>query len=448
MHFTINGQPCEVAQGTTILEAAKAAGIVIPTLCFLKDCNRVAACRMCVVEVEGLPALQAACSTLVKEGMRIQTDSLTVKQSRRNTLDLLGRHHRMDCEYCARYSDCELHALIRENGLDDRVYARQGIQPQEDKTAPYLIRDYSKCIQCRRCAAACEKQTVRAIGVYRRGQDITVGPCQPLPASGCVACGQCIAACPTGALRERDETDPVWQALADHKKRVVAVIAQDAAARVGELFQDFSPVGEKQKLVTILKEIGFDAVYRLEDLKKNVPLKEKNRVISAECPAVLQYIRKKQPDLIPYVESEQDTLQHCAEAARSQAAQRFGTAEEQVFVVAITPCLSEKLMQKNAGSNIGPDVALTTREIGALITRACVSRFTRQTVWKNTVSSAYDDAGAKKENMLGESMTVTGLSEVKEMLSHWNHDTIPAKRLRLFACPGGCLYGGGQPRHR
>lgn len=447
IHLTIDGKACSAAAGSTILDTARNNGISIPTLCFLKDCNQIAACRVCVVEVRGATSLAAACTTPIQEGMEILTNSPLVIQSRRQTLDLLCRNHRMDCEYCSRYSDCEFHALIREYGLDDRKYARRHNPAAEDRSADYLIRDHSKCIKCRRCLATCEQQTIRAIGVYHRGINTTVGPCLPLKELGCVACGQCIVACPTGALRETDDTDFVWKALSDRTQHAVAIVASDATARIGELFFEKQSKDNGGKTVALLRKLGFRRIYRYEDLQSlHTSAVESKLAISVECPAAVQYCRDQFPALIPNLTGNQTLMQECAEICREKAAQSLHVDPNHVFVVAITPCLAEKTRTKNYGQLEGANIALTTREVGMLFSRACVSRFTRQQVWNSIQPETFDSQATAGTLNPNNCTTATGLSAVKKILLAASSGQLCPTYLRIFACPGGCFHGGGQPR--
>lgn len=447
IHLTIDGIACKAVAGSTILDTARDNGISIPTLCFLKNCNQIAACRMCVVEVRGTPSLAVACTTPIQEGMEILTNSPLVIQSRQHTLDLLCRDHRMECEYCPRYSDCEFHALIREYGLDDRTYARRNIPANEDRSAAYLIRDQSKCIKCRRCLATCEQQTIRAIGVYHRGAHTTVGPCLQLNALGCVACGQCIAACPTGALRETDETDLVWKALANKSQHAVAIVASDVSSRIGELFFEKQKKDNSGKTAALLRRIGFEKIYRYEDLQHLHAEFSSKVEISVECPAAVKYCKEQFPTLAENLVGNETLMQECAENCRKMAAEALNVDPSHIFVVAVTPCLAEKTYSKHHGQSRGADIALTTREVGTLFSRACVSRFTRQQVWNSIQPEAFDSHSTVTplpENCT----TVTGLAAVKKVLTDVSNGKLSPTYLRIFACPGGCYHGGGQPREK
>lgn len=207
IHCSINGQDVSCEPGTTVLEAARAAGIDIPSLCYFKELNQIGACRICVVEIEGMPRLMAACTTQVKSGMVIHTESEAVIASRKRSLDLICKRHRMDCEYCPNYSFCELHAVIRRLGIDDRPYSQTYRERRADESSSCIVRDNSKCVRCRRCVATCKKQGVEAISALYRAETTTVGALLPMAETNCISCGQCVRNCPTGALFVKDDTD-------------------------------------------------------------------------------------------------------------------------------------------------------------------------------------------------------------------------------------------------
>ena len=244
VNLKINGIPVTVPAGSTILEAAKAAHVDIPTLCYLKDVNCIGACRICVVEATGARGLVAACVYPVAEGMEVQTNTPKVRESRKTTLELLLSNHDKKCLSCVRSTDCELQRLAHAYGADeDRFQAEEMNKPIDDSSA-YIVRDNNKCINCMRCVAACKNmQSISVIGPIQRGFNTHVGCAfdAPLGESPCVGCGQCIVACPVGALTEKDNTQKVWDAIADPEKEVVFFTAPSIRATLGEAFGN--PVG-------------------------------------------------------------------------------------------------------------------------------------------------------------------------------------------------------------
>ena len=239
VNIKINGASYSVPEGSTILEAARFAGIDIPTLCYLREINEIGACRMCVVEVKGARSLVAACVYPVNEGLEVTTNSKRVLDSRKTTLELLISIHNKRCLSCDRNTSCELQALCNDLGVEDEAAFTGRVNEYEvDDSAAHLVRDNSKCILCRRCVAACKNQFVSVIGTNARGFDTSIGCAfeKPLDDVACVSCGQCIVACPTGALREKDETDKVFAALSDPGKHVVVHTAPSVRVTLGECF--------------------------------------------------------------------------------------------------------------------------------------------------------------------------------------------------------------------
>ena len=241
INLKIDGMEVSVPAGTTILEAARQVGIDIPTLCFMKELNEIGACRICVVEVnEGRGfRIVASCVYPVTEGMEVKTNSLEVQKSRKMTLELMLSTHERKCLSCVRSGNCEFQALCNDYGVTDKAKF-DGMKPEYtlDCSAPHMIRDNNKCILCRRCVAACKAQKVSVIGANDRGIDtnIACGFNMGLAEVGCVSCGQCIVNCPTGALREKDDTDKLFEALNDPTKTVIVQTAPAVRAALGEDF--------------------------------------------------------------------------------------------------------------------------------------------------------------------------------------------------------------------
>ena len=209
VHLKIDDQDIEVKSGTTILEAAKKAQIDIPTLCFLKDINEVGDCRMCIVEVEGRRGFATSCIEKVQEGMVVHTNTPNVQEARRVVLDLIISNHKVDCLTCTRSGNCELQTLARKFNVLDIEFKGEMVEHKIDDLSPSIVRDFDKCILCRRCVATCKKvQGIGAIDCINRGFESCVSTCEnkSLNDVNCTFCGQCIQSCPTGALHEKDTT--------------------------------------------------------------------------------------------------------------------------------------------------------------------------------------------------------------------------------------------------
>ena len=267
VNLKINGKDVSVPAGTTILDAARKAGIRIPTLCYLRDINAIGACRVCVVEVKGARSLVASCVYPVAEGMEVTTNSKRVLSSRKTTVELLLSDHNQDCLHCVRSGNCELQTLSTEMGCESGKFSGETNKFDIDFSTPYLVRDNNKCILCRRCVAACKYyQGVSVIGANSRGFDTHIGCSfeKNLSEVDCVACGQCINVCPTGALREREEIDDVIAALNDPSKYVIFGTAPATRVGIGEEFG--YPVGSncQGKMVAAIKALGADEVFDVD----------------------------------------------------------------------------------------------------------------------------------------------------------------------------------------
>ena len=266
VNLKINNIPVTVPEGSTILEAAREAHIEIPTLCYLKDVSCVGSCRMCLVEATGARGLVAACVYPVSEGMEVKTNTEKCRKSRKMTLELMLSKHKKECLACERAGNCELQRLSTEYGCDPNYFEGEELSTPLDLSAPYVVRDRDKCINCNRCVAACKKQAVGAIGPIGRGYAVHVGSAfeMSLMESVCVGCGQCIVACPVGALKERTTVDEVWAALADPTKKVAFFTAPSVRATLGEAFG--LPVGTnvEGKMVAAIRRLAPDYVFNMD----------------------------------------------------------------------------------------------------------------------------------------------------------------------------------------
>ena len=262
--LTIDGVSVEVPAGTTVLEAAKKAGINIPTLCYLKDINQIGACRMCIVDT-GARAFGAACVLPVSEGMNVKTNTPKLRAARKINLELLLSNHDKRCLDCARNQKCELQQMCIDLGVED-VDKFKGKQNEYDidDLSPSIVRNNNKCILCRRCVAACNNtQAVGVIGPMGRGFKTQIRSAweQPLNDVACINCGQCIAACPTGALYEKDSTKAVWNLLADDTKHVVVQPAPAVRAALGAEFGIPMGTSVTGKMAAALRRLGFEKVF-------------------------------------------------------------------------------------------------------------------------------------------------------------------------------------------
>jgi len=394
VNIKINGMPLSVPKSSTILEAARYAGIDIPTLCFLKDMNQIGACRMCVVEVKGARSLVASCVYPVNEGIEVFTNTPKVQKSRKMTLELLLSVHDRNCLACKRSGTCELQTLCNQLGVDQSDHF-DGAKPAGDKdeSTLYLVRDNSKCIVCRRCVAACAQQHVGVIGTNSRGFDTHIGCAfeRPLADVTCVSCGQCIVNCPTGALTERDQCADVLAAINDPTKQVIVQTAPAIRATLGECFG--LPVGTnvKGKMVAALRRLGFDKVFDtdfgadltiveeanelIERIKNKGPLP----LITSCSPGWVKFCEHYFPSLLPNVSSCKSPQQMTGAMIKTWYANKNNIDPKSIVVVSVMPCTAKKFEvqrddQDAAGAGIEDvDIAITTRELARLINLAQIN---------------------------------------------------------------------------
>lgn len=393
VNLKINNVPCQAPEGSTILEAAHAVGITIPTLCYLKEIKRVnGACRVCVVEVKGAKNLLPACVYPVSEGMEVFTNTKRVQNARKMNLELILSIHNQDCMSCVRNGDCELLRLCKQYGVD-KSNAFEGVLPerQDDDSAPHLVKDSSKCIICRRCISTCaENQGVGVINVVERGFNTHIA-CAfegKLADSTCIGCGQCIVVCPTAALVERDDTEKVWAALDDPTRHVVVQTAPSVRAALGEEFG--LPIGTnvQGKMVAALRRLGFDGVFDTDFAADMTIMEEAHEflervknggklpLITSCSPGWVKYCETFHPDFIPNLSSCKSPQQMFGALSKTYYAEKMGLDPRNIYCVSVMPCTAKKFEigrpdQSAAGDGIPDvDVAITTRELARMIHRS------------------------------------------------------------------------------
>ncbi len=397
VNVKINGMPVAVPKGTSILEAARAASVTIPTLCYLKDINEIGACRMCMVEAQemrgpalGPARLVAACVYPVSEGMEVQTNSPKVLDSRRKTMELILSNHDRKCLSCVRSKNCELQRLANDLGIEDSsVYDGERTEYPIDDTAAHMYRDNNKCILCRRCVAACEKtQGIGVIGANERGFITNIGSSynRGLGETSCVSCGQCIVVCPTGALSEKDFTNDVFAAIADPTKHVVVQTAPSVRAGLGECFG--YPIGTnvEGKMAAALRRLGFDVVTDtnfgadLTILEEGTELIERVTnggvlpMITSCSPGWVKFCEHYFPDLIPNLSTCKSPQQMQGAIIKTYYAEKMGWDPKDIVSVSVMPCTAKKFERsrddQSASGYPDVDIALTTRELARMIDRA------------------------------------------------------------------------------
>ncbi|HWQ71785.1 MAG TPA: NADH-dependent [FeFe] hydrogenase, group A6 [Desulfitobacteriaceae bacterium] len=394
--LTINRKKVAAEEGTTILEAARQNNILIPSLCYLEGVHKIGSCRICVVEVEGTRTLQASCITVVREGMVVHTNTERVKKARKVLYELMLSDHPKDCLNCQRNQSCELQKLGELIQVQDVRFEGQKSKSFLDSSSPSIVRDTSKCILCRRCITICnEVQGVGILNAQYRGFKTIIGPAAELPLNNinCAFCGQCTTVCPVGALQEKDAISQVWDALHNPRKRVIVQTAPAIRAALGEEF-DYEPgTLVTGKMVSALREIGFDDVFDtnftadLTIMEEGSEFLQRVKQVFSGQNAVLPMITSCSPGWVKYVEHAfPDKLGHLSSCksphtmlgalAKSFYAEKIGINPEDIFVVSVMPCTAKKFeitrpeMTNNGQVNV--DAVLTTRELARLIKEAGV----------------------------------------------------------------------------
>ena len=502
VNLKINGIAVSVPEGSTILQAAKLANVRIPTLCYLKEIQCIGSCRMCLVEATGARGLVAACVYPVAEGMEVRTNTPKVRKSRKTTLELILSTHKKKCLSCVRSMNCELQKLALEyNAEEDKFGTDHDIKPIDD-LSPSVVRDNSKCIMCTRCVAACEKQTIGAIGPKNRGYAKTIG--SPFDVSlahtTCVNCGQCVVACPVGALYEKSSVADVWGAIVDPNKKVVFFTAPSVRATLGEAFG--LPVGTnvEGKMVTAIKQLGDVECFNMDTTADLTIMEEANELLArlknggktpmftSCCPGWIKFCEHYYPEFLPNLSTCKSPQEMFSALLKTYYCKKNNIDPKNLYVVSVIPCTAKKFEVTREELGNYTDSAITTRELAKMIKEAGID-------FANLSDTPYDDpfglasgAGAifgatggvmeaalrtaamalgdgDKPIVFNEVRGTQGLKEATYTLGGKTVKVAVASGLanartildglksgekdytfvEIMACPGGCVNGGGQP---
>lgn len=414
VNLTIDGKQISVKENTTIMDAAAQIGIPIPKLCYLKDINEIAACRVCVVELEGKEKLITSCNNVCEEGMVIYTNSPKVRRHRKTTVELILSQHDCLCVTCARSGNCSLQKIANDLNIIDLPYKQQLERQPWNPKFP-LIRDSAKCIKCMRCVQICDKvQGLNVWDVEGTGSrtTINVSKRRTIENADCSLCGQCITHCPVGALRERNDTEKVWEAIEDKDKIVVAQVAPAVRAAWGEelgLAQEDATIG---KIMDSLKRMGVDYVFDTtftadltimeegtEFIKRFVSGELKDRpMFTSCCPGWVRFIKTQFPHLVKYLSTAKSPQQMFGAVMKSYFAEKLGVAPEKIYTVSVMPCVAkkgEREMELFHGEYAGHDVdaVITTRELVKMIRAAHIKPDTLVDIESDRPMQAASGAG-------------------------------------------------------
>lgn len=508
--MTLNGKAVRVPEGMTILEAAKRNNVQIPTLCYLKGMNEIAACRVCLVEVEGKNRLIPACDNIVEEGMVVYTNSPKVRRARKTNVQLILSQHDCNCPSCVRSGNCSLQTLANDLGITEVPYKKEKKWSEWPKDFP-LQRDNQKCIDCMRCVQVCDKvQDLHIWDMIGTGSRtfVDVSGRYRIQETDCALCGQCITHCPTGALRERDDTGRVFQALADPDVITVVQIAPAIRAAWGEpmgLSREFATI---KRLVSALRQMGFhyifDTVFSAdltimeEGAEFLERIKEKDRyrwpMFTSCCPGWVRFMKSQYPDQVGQLSSAKSPQQMFGAVVKNYYAQLLDVDPAKLFCVSIMPCLAKKEecalpTMDSTGTGGDVDVVLTTREISRMIRaeHIDVNNLTEEEfdaplgagtgagvifgatggVMEAALRSAYHmvtgqnpepDTFDRVRGMDGwkeavfdlagtpvRVAVVNGLGNVGKLMEALRSGRTSYDFVEVMACPGGCVGGGGQP---
>ena len=506
--LTIDGTEVKVKEGATILDAARQANIDIPTLCFLKEINEMGDCRMCIVEVEGRKGFATSCIQKAEEGMVVHTHTPAVLEARRMVLDLIISNHAKDCLTCTRSGNCELQNLAIKFNVLNIEYEGERTKHKVDDKSPAIVRDFNKCILCRRCVGACKNvQEIGAIDCINRGFESCVSTAgdHSLADVDCTYCGQCIEACPTGALHEKDDTSKVWVKLKDPETYTVVQTAPAVRVSLGEEFDSKIGTNVKGKMVTALKKLGFDKVFDTNTGADFTIMEEANEfidriedggtlpMITSCCPAWVRFAEKNYPDQLEHLSSCKSPHQMFGAVIKSYYARKFNIDPSKIFVVSVMPCIAKKYectreeMEEDGLRDV--DAVITTRELSRMIKQANIEfnsledtdfddpmgeasgagaifgttggvmeaalRTAADTIERKSLGqfeykAVRGGAGIKRAtvNIAGKDINVvvaSGLRNARKIMDEIRAGNVDYQFVEIMACPGGCIMGGGQP---
>jgi NADP-reducing hydrogenase subunit HndD len=511
IEVTINNKKISVPEGITILEAAKSAGLEIPTLCYHIDQSIKANCRVCIVEVEGMKTLPSSCSTAVRPGMVIHTNSAKVLEARRVIIEMILANHDADCLKCHRNLSCELQKIANQAGVRTNRFENVLEMREIDNSTPSIVRNPNKCIKCGRCVEMCrEVQGINIIEKIGRSSELEIIPAygRYLSDVACVSCGQCSTVCPVAAIYEKEDIDIVWDAINDPEKHVIVQTAPAVRVSIGEEFGMEPGSIVTGKLVAALRRLGFDKVFDTNFTADLTIIEEGNELLHrlktggvlpmlTSCsPGWINFIEQYYPELLPHVSTCKSPQQMFGALAKSYYSEKTGIPVGNIFVVSIMPCTAKKYEAKRPemrADGIHPDVdaVLTTRELGRMLKQAGIDfnileeeqyddpfgittgaavifgasggvmeaalRTVYEIVTEKTLEKldfhnvrGMDGIKEAEVDLAGTKIKVAvahSLSNARKIMELIKSAKCEYTFIEVMCCPGGCIGGGGQPYH-
>ncbi|MDO4922050.1 MAG: [FeFe] hydrogenase, group A [Phascolarctobacterium sp.] len=511
VNLKIDGFDVAVPEGTTIMQAAAAAGIDIPRLCYLKGVNEISACKVCVVEIQGQNRVVTSCTTPVQEGLVVYTNSPKARSVRRTNVELILSQHDCLCATCVRSGNCSLQKLSNDLGIYDIPFERDVVDTPWNQDFP-LIRDSKKCIKCMRCVQICDKiQDLHIWDVQNTGARTTVDVAGniSIEASNCSLCGQCITHCPVGALKERNDVPKIYEVLADPAKVTVVQVAPAVRTAWAEAFNLPEELATEGRMVAALKRVGFDYVFDTTFAADVTIMEEASELLerlhnpdghrwpmfTSCCPGWVSYVTKKYPSFVANLSTTKSPQQIFGAIAKSFFAERKGLKPKEICSISIMPCVSKKreaalLSMRSSGAH-DVDIVLTTRELIRLLRAEHINPATLPEepfdnplgqstgagilfgatggVMEAALRTAYhavtgqeapfdafvsvrgEDGRKVSEFTIGgvtlRTCTVSGLGNAGRLLDDLKAGKVHYDFVEVMACPGGCVGGGGQPIH-